>query len=372
MSFIHPWIFSGLFTGKKHEDQTYKRKKSVPMDTKHFISVIIPAYNEESILEENIQAIAGFLKEKTHKYQWEIIIVNDGSKDNTGKVAEEMAGRDANIKVTHHRVNKNLGHALRTGFSQASGEAIVVMDVDLSYSVDHIESLADTLFEEVADVVIASPYMPGGKSIAVPRLRLWMSKAVNRIMRMAAQEKYYTFTGMVRAYRAEFIKKVNLKTRDYEVNPEILYKAMILRARIREIPARLDWSAQKKKKNRKSHLKVGRGIFSGFMSSFIFRPYIYFLAVGFITLVVSLYIIGWIFYHTITVMPELEIEVNYFDDRFSYALGRVFHERPHSFLVGGFTFVVSLLFLGIGFISLQSKRYFEELFHLVTNKNNRD
>jgi len=342
------------------------------MDTIHFISVIIPAYNEESILEKNIRAIADFLEKKKHKYKWEIIIVNDGSKDETGKIAESMAGRDAHIKVFHHRVNKNLGHALRTGFYHAQGEAVLVMDVDLSYSVDHIEKLADTLYEEAADVVIASPYMPGGKSIAVPKLRLFMSKLVNRLMRIAAQEKYYTFTGMVRAYRASFIKKVNLKTKDYEINPEILYKAMILRARISEIPATLDWSAQRKAKNRKSHLKIGRGIFSGFMSSFIFRPYIYFLAVGFITLLVSLYIIGWIFYHTITVMPELNIEVNYFDDRFSYALGEVFHERPHSFLVGGFTFMVSLLFLGIGFISLQSKRYFEELFHLVTNKSSGD
>ncbi|GAB1452051.1 hypothetical protein MASR2M47_21070 [Draconibacterium sp.] len=79
-------------------------------------------------------------------------------------------------------------------------------------------------------MVVASPYMKGGNVTAVPFGRKIMSKWVNRFMRMAAQDKYYTFTGMVRAYRAGFIKNVNLKTKDYEINPEIMYKAMILQS----------------------------------------------------------------------------------------------------------------------------------------------
>jgi dolichol-phosphate mannosyltransferase len=334
-------------------------------NNKTSISIVLPAYNEEAIITDNVNKVVEYLHKKENKYDWEIIIVDDGSKDKTGEFANILSEGNNKIRVFHHFVNKNLGHALRTGFVNAKGEYIVVLDLDLSYSVDHIEMLMDTIVKECADVVIASPYMKGGKVSAVPFLRAFLSKVVNRFMRMAAQEKFFTFTGMVRAYRTEFIRTLNLKTKDYEINPEILYKSMILRARIIEIPAHLDWSEQNKLKGkRSSSIKVLKGVFSGLMSGFIFRPYIFFLGVGFITFLVSMYIIGWIFYHTVTLMPEMNIDINFIDDRFSYALAKVFRDRPHAFFVGGFTFVVAIQFLSLGFMSLQSKRYFEELFHL--------
>jgi len=58
---------------------------------KPFVSVIIPCYNEEAILQANVNRVIEFLQEKSYKYQWEIILVNDGSKDNTGKIADELA-----------------------------------------------------------------------------------------------------------------------------------------------------------------------------------------------------------------------------------------------------------------------------------------
>ena len=195
----------------------------------------------------------------------------------TGKIADKLATQIANIRVIHHPVNLNLGHALQTGFRHSKGDIIVVLDVDLSYSVEYIEQMADKLVETFSDIVIASPYMKGGKVTAVPFLRKIMSRWVNRFMRMAAQDKYHTFTGMVRAYRRSFIRTLNLKTKDYEINPEIMYKAMILRARIVEIPAHLDWTEQNKfSGQRKSSLRVLRSFFSGIMSGFIFRPYIFF------------------------------------------------------------------------------------------------
>ena len=144
--------------------------------------------------------------------------------------------------MIHHPVNLNLGHALQTGFRNSRGDIIVVLDVDLSYSEEYIEKMVDKLIEASADIVVASPYMKGGKVTAVPFSRRIMSKWVNKFMRMSAQDKYYTFTGMVRAYRKDFIRTLNLKTGGYEINPEIMYKAMILRARIVEIPAHLDWT----------------------------------------------------------------------------------------------------------------------------------
>jgi len=238
------------------------------------------------------------------------------------------------------------------------------MDIDLSYSVEHIESMVDELVRTSSDIVIASPYMPGGKVTEVPFTRKIMSKWVNRFMRIAAQDKYYTYTGMVRAYRRDFISTVNLKTKDYEINPEILYKAMILRARILEIPAHLDWTEQNKYKGkRSSSIRMLRGVFSGVMSSFIFRPYIFFMAIGTFLMILSMYELVWLLFDTLTYISRSTEVIPTFSESLSFQ----FRKNPQTFVVGGITFIAAIQILSLGFLSLQSKRYFEELFHLGTS-----
>jgi dolichol-phosphate mannosyltransferase len=165
------------------------------------ITLIIPCYNEEAILSSNVRIIERYLKNPLFGYSWEILLINDGSKDNTGEIANELSNQIQNLRVIHHPINLNLGCALQTGFKNAKGEIIVVLDIDLSYAPECIVKLADALYEESADIVIASPYMNGGKVVAVPFVRRKMSRWVNRFMQISAQDKYYTFTGMVRAYR---------------------------------------------------------------------------------------------------------------------------------------------------------------------------
>ena len=333
---------------------------------KPFITIVAPCYNEEAILKTNINTIINYLASKT--YQWEVLIINDGSSDRTGEIADELEIQNKLVRVIHHPVNLNLGNALQTGFRNAKGEIIVVLDIDLSYAVEIIEKLVDNIILKNADIVIASPYMKGGKVTAVPFLRKIMSKWVNRFMKFSAQDKYSTFTGMVRAYRTSFIRSVNLKTRDYEINPEIMYKAMILRARIVEIPAHLDWTAQNKYVGKRtSSMRILRGFFSGLMSAFIFRPYIFFMGVGAILLCLSLYQLVWLLVDTLSSMHAIMVQGVTSGSPFSDSLSLQFKKNPQSFLVGGITFIAAIQFLSLGFLSLQSKRYFEEMFHLGTS-----
>lgn len=335
---------------------------------KVFVSIILPCYNEEAILEANVSKVIDYMNERSFKYAWEILLINDGSKDRTPEIANDLAKRHSTIRVIHHPVNLNLGHALQTGFKNALGDIITVLDIDLSYSEKYIEEMVDTLIKESADIVVASPYMKGGKVTAVPFSRRIMSKWVNRFMRISAQDKYYTFTGMVRAYRTSFIKVLNLKTKDYEINPEIMYKAMILRARIIEIPAHLDWTEQNKfKKTRTSGIRILRGLFSGVMSAFIFRPYIFFMSIGTILMVLSLYQLGWLLYDTLAGIKPIELQFPHTNEPFSLSLAQQFKKNPQSFIVGGVTFIAAIQFLSLGFLSLQNKRYFEELFHMGTS-----
>jgi glycosyltransferase involved in cell wall biosynthesis len=337
-------------------------------ENKPFVSVVAPCYNEEAILELNINTIVAYMQQLQYKYNWEVLIVNDGSKDKTAVIANELVKNSSGkIRVIHHPTNLNLGNAIKTGFANAAGDVIVIMDIDLSYDTGNIEKMVDRLVETNADMVIASPYMKGGKVTAVPFMRRVMSKWVNRFMHFAAQDKYHTFTGMVRAYRKSFVQTLNLKTRDYEINPEIMYKAMILRAKIEEIPSHLDWTEQNKfAGKRTSSLKVLRSFFSGLMSAFIFRPYMFFMVIGAILMLLSLYELVWLLASTLSDMANgtlLPGETR----SFSHSLSNEFKTNPQSFLVGGITFVIAVQFLSLGFIALQNKRYFEELFHLGTS-----
>lgn len=330
------------------------------------VSLVIPVYNEEAIIESSLEAIFSYLDTKS-ELKWEVVIVNDGSKDKTGDLAEKYRLKRPNLIVIHHRHNKNLGAALRTGFENAKGEYIVTYDLDLSYSPDHIGALIDKILETDAEMVIASPYMKGGKVTGVPAKRLMYSKVVNKMMSITAQKKLSTYTGMVRAFKADFLKSLNLKAMDYEINPEMIYKAFVLRARIVEIPAHLDWSFQNKAgASRMSGIRILRGIFSGFMSGFIFRPYFFFFLIGTIMSLIFLYIFTWIIINIFTIYPEISVVSTYFDDKLSEAISIAFKTRPHAFFVGGGVLLIAIQFLSLGFLSLQNKRYFDETFNLNT------
>jgi len=318
-------------------------KQSNPPDqlnSKPLVSIILAAYNESALLEKNVNEIYNYIQTAGSLYNWEIILVNDGSTDDTGNIADKLVTSIPILSVFHHCVNLNLGNALITGFLHSNGKYIITFDIDLSYSVDHIEKLLNTIVTTRADLVLASVYMEGGKISNVPFLRKIMSKWVNWLMSLSSQEKYHTFTCMVRAYRGSFIRTLNLKARDYEIFPEIIYKAMILRARIIEIPAHLDWSFQLEiGEKRVSGISIAKCVFHGLMASFMFRPYVYFLAGGIFMLIIFLTVLALIEY---------------------------LHSIPHIFLIAGFIFVIALQLLIQGFSSLQSKRYFEEIFHINT------
>ena len=337
------------------------------LNKKPLVSIVISAHNEGAILEENLRKICDYMTSIEDYYNWELIMVNDGSKDDTGKIANGFADGKENIKILHNKKNLYLGNSLRKGFQACKGEYILTMDIDLSYSTDHIEKLLHTIIETQADVVIASPYMKGGKTTNIPFTRELMSKIVNKFLSLLSYEKIYTFTGMVRAYNAKFLKNLSLKAQDFEINPEIIYKTLLLRGRIVEIPAHLDWSYKKDTSpKRRSKIRFSRGILSGLMSGFIFKPYVFFMSIGFVLLLVSLYILTWLLIDIFSIYYQVIPTGPYFDDRFSAAIGEIFQRRPHAFIIGGISLIISFQFLNLGFLSLQSKRYFEELFHLNT------
>jgi glycosyltransferase involved in cell wall biosynthesis len=349
------------------EEETIQQEAGQP--AKPSVSVVVPAYNEGSIIQENLETLCKYMETLESEYDWELVTINDGSTDNTGDLMEACAAERCNIKVLHHMFNFRLGQAMRYAFKHCTGDYVVVIDSDLSYSPDHIKRMLDKITESRAKVVIASPYMKGGEVSNVPFLRKQLSVWANRFICFFArdrfQEKLTTITGMVRAYDRRFLEKLHLKAMDTDINPEIIYKAMILRARIVEMPAHLKWGDNKDTqtgaKKRSSSMRILRSVLSSILSGFFFRPFMFFILPGLILMLLSLYPIAWAFIHAFASYAKM-MGVGGFG--FSDAVAQAFRISPHSFIVGGITLLISFQLFSLGVIALQNKKYFEELFHL--------
>jgi glycosyltransferase involved in cell wall biosynthesis len=332
---------------------------------KPFVSIVIPAYNEAAIVKDNLDNVYDYMQTLEDEYRWEIIFVDDGSTDGTGELAEKFAETRENTHIFHHFVNFQLGQALRFAFNNCKGDYIVVLDLDLSYSPDHIKRLLNAISKTKAKIVIASPYAKGGTISHVPFFRRMMSIWANRFLSLTAKGRLTSLTGMVRAYDRVFLNSLNLKAMDYQISPEIIYKAQLLRARITEIPGHLDWSFSKGDgKERRSSMKIARNIMSSLFTGFIFRPFMFFIFPGLILLFISAYPIFWSFFHIVSQYQKLSQSATYFDAGVSAAVRLAFQQSPHSFLVGGILLMVAIQLLSLGILALQNKRYFADLFHL--------
>lgn len=339
---------------------------------KPFVSIVVPAYNEEKIIENSLRAICEYMKSIEHEYNWELIIVNDGSKDSTGDLAEAFIKDMENGYVLHHYYNFRLGQALRYAFGRCDGDYVVVLDVDLSYAPHHIGRMLTKIRETRAKIVIASPFIKGGGIKGVPWLRKKFTIWANRLLSMMAardrfSDRITNITGMVRAYDGAFLKKLDLKATDFNINPEIIYKAKVLRARIVEVPAELSWEYVKTKnksvRKRKSSIKFWRNIIQSLMSGFIFRPFLFFVFPGLALLIPSFYSLTWAAIHIINNFKRLASLNLELDHWIAGAVAEAYKLSPHSFILGGIIFMVAIQLISLGFLAFQNKRNFEELWH---------
>ncbi len=349
------------------------QQNELNQQTKPLVSLVVPAYNEATILQNNLTKLCEYMESLEDEYRWELIVVNDGSTDETGDLAEAFAGNRHNVHVLHHMYNFRLGQALRYAFNNCRGDYIVTMDSDLSYSPDHIGRLLAKIRETRAKVVIASPYMKGGKVSNVPWLRRTLSIWANRFLSFTAKSNLSTLTSMVRAYDGMFLNTLNLKAMDMEINAEIIYKAEVLRARIVEIPGHLDWGFQKTDGiKRRSSMRIFKSIMSYLFFGFIFRPFIFFMLPGLALMLSSIYTLMLVVKYTFVHFQSLPASFGSVNYRLGAAVAAAFNMSPHAFIIGGISLMVAIQLISLGILSLQNKRYFEELFHLGTAiKHNR-
>lgn len=121
------------------------------------LSIIIPAYNEEKTLPSTLQDIYDYLLRQDYNY--EVIVVNDGSRDSTADVVRDLQKEMEGLRLIDNKKNKGKGGVVRQGMLEARGEVRLFMDADNSTDISHIEKMWPE-FEKGADVVIGSRDLP--------------------------------------------------------------------------------------------------------------------------------------------------------------------------------------------------------------------
>ncbi len=328
------------------------------------VVIALPVYNEEAILRENFHTVYEYMGSLSSQYDWRILIINDGSKDQTKDIANEIKSNYSNVDVYHFFKNFGLGqaHQFAIDNTEVDDDFLIVLDIDLSYSVDHIKKLLDKITTSNAKLVLASPYMKNGHMSNVPFFRKILSLGANKFLSLLSRGRISTLTCMVRAYDLKFFKSISFRNRGMDFMPEAIYKTMVLRGMIAQVPAHLNWApCLEHSGTRTSSMKVLRQIKATFVSGFVFRPFVFFIAPGLFMAMFALYSAYWMFYHYLQAYAQLKgTAANIITE----SLALSYANSPHTFIVCLVSFVLSIQFISLGILSLQNKKYFEELFSL--------
>jgi dolichyl-phosphate beta-glucosyltransferase len=152
--------------------------------TEPFLSIVIPAYNEEARLAPTLQKIYEYLRARPYLY--ELIVVSDGSRDETARVAWGWQPEDCPLTVIDRKENRGKGYTVREGVEKSRGEFVLFSDADLSTPIEELEKLLD-FSRQGGDVVIASRNLPDSRILVYqPWHRKIMGKAFSLLVRWLA------------------------------------------------------------------------------------------------------------------------------------------------------------------------------------------
>jgi len=191
------------------------------------ISVFFPAYNEEENVEICINNTRDFLLGLTDNF--EIILVNDGSIDKTGKVADQLAKVYSRVRAIHHPSNKGYGAALKTGFSACSKDLIFYTDADNQFDINELNMFLNLIFDY--DLILG--YRAERKD---PWMRLFYSRMYHIVINMIMHIKLKDADCSYKLFKKEVIDSMELLSDTGFIDVEIIIKAVSNNFKFCEIP----------------------------------------------------------------------------------------------------------------------------------------
>lgn len=213
------------------------------MKKQRLLSVIVPCYNEEENIYKNILKMSKIISGFYNNY--EIICVNDGSKDNTKKELTKASKKDKKIKLISYDENKGKGHALKVGTEKAKGELIVFIDCDLELPPLYIKKYLTIMDNTDADVVIASK-MHKDSVINYPTTRKILSFCYYLLLKLLFNLRVKDTQTGLKLFKKEAIKKVMEVTEieGFSFDIEILSIINRLGYKIVDAPIKLNFTRQ--------------------------------------------------------------------------------------------------------------------------------
>jgi glycosyltransferase involved in cell wall biosynthesis len=192
------------------------------------ISVVIPCYNERATIEKIVDAV------RAAAFEVELIIVDDASTDGTTTLLEEKITSRAD-QIIYHPVNRGKGAALRSGFSAATGDIVLVQDADLEYDPQDYSLLLEPILAGKADAVFGSRFMGGRPHRVVYFWHMVGNKFLTLLSNMCTNLNLTDMEACYKAFRTSILRTIELREDRFGFEPEITAKLARTRCRIYEV-----------------------------------------------------------------------------------------------------------------------------------------
>ncbi len=189
------------------------------------LSVIIPVYNESKTIRGILEKINSLAIDK------EIIVIDDSSTDDTAKILREI--RHENLKVIHHSSNRGKGAAFLTGLSQAEGEFVIIQDADLEYDPNDYRNLIKEIKSGGIDIVFGKRFQKGYKGLFMHRMG---NKTLTALLNFLFRAHIADYATCYKLARKNTFIELNLGAKGFDMDVEIVCKALKQNKRISEIP----------------------------------------------------------------------------------------------------------------------------------------
>ena len=191
------------------------------------LSVVIPAYNEEQNVTSAVQSVSDVLK--TLGIDYEIIVVNDGSKDRTGQVVKDLVGKVPRLRLVEHYPNRGYGGALKAGFAAATKDLVAFVPADNQFDFGQVRLLLDRL----DGAAIVSGYRANRQD---PLIRKLNAFGWNSVVRLLFGYLARDIDCGFKLFRRELLDQVTLDSNGAMIDTELLAGAKLRGYRVAEVP----------------------------------------------------------------------------------------------------------------------------------------
>ncbi|MEO6829160.1 MAG: dolichyl-phosphate beta-glucosyltransferase [Acidobacteriaceae bacterium] len=199
------------------------------------LSIVIPAFNEQARIGATLDRVMDCVE--TRGWDAEVLVVNDGSRDNTAAMVSEMARRYPRLRLIENASNRGKGYSVRNGILQARGEIVMFTDADLSAPIEEAERLFAAIAEG-ADVAIGSRWLDRSRqTLQQPIYRRFFGRCFNWLTRLVMNLPLADTQCGFKAFRREAAQAIFVRQRieRWGFDPEILYIALRMGFHVKEV-----------------------------------------------------------------------------------------------------------------------------------------